>query len=354
MQLDIGTRPTALQALFGAEKAALALALLNGWQRDFPLCSRPFATIGWSLGLREAEVIDYFRALRAAGFISRIGAVVQPNTVGASTLAALSAPRARLEEVAEIISRQPAVTHNYEREHALNLWFVVAAPSRAAVAETLARIERQTGLTVLNLPLVRAFHIDLGFALPGAAQAHAPHDAGNMAQATLAQADITPLDRRLLAAIEDGLELIPTPFAAVGKVLGCSEAAVIQRLAALREAGIIRRFGVVVRHRRLGFRANGMVVWDIPDAQLAQAGERLARAAGVTLCYARRRQLPAWPYNLFCMIHGRARDAVRRRVRELAEMLRDVLGREVRHEVLFSRRCFKQRGARFSLPEERT
>lgn len=327
---------------------ALNMALLDGWQRDFPLSSRPFATIGWSLGLTEAQVIKRLRKLHAEGFISRIGAVVRPNTAGASTLAALRVPRQRLEEVAALVSAQPEVTHNYEREHDVNLWFVLTAPDRRAVSAALQRIARATGLAVLDLPLRRAFHIDLGFALPGSGRTHLPHNTG--AEEAPPTLEITEFDRRLLAAIEDGLPLAPAPFMEVASWLECSETEVIGRLALLRESGVIRRFGVVVRHRKLGFCANAMVVWNVPDELVARAGAVLAQGAGVTLCYERRRQPPEWPYNLFCMIHGQARDAVRRRVSELAGLLRDELGREIAHEALFSRRCFKQRGARFSLP----
>jgi len=328
---------------------ALSLSLLNGWQHDFPLTARPFAIIGGSLGLSQEDVIARYELLQREGYISRIGAVVQPNTVGASTLAALAVPRQHLEEVAAIVSAQEEVTHNYERAHRYNLWFVIAAPDQAAVSATLARIERQSGLRALNLPMRRAYHIDLGFALPGEQRAHLPHNAGDDMRTQATDITITPFDRALLAAIEDGLPLVPEPFAAVAEKLGCAQDVVIRRLAELKAAGIIRRFGVVVRHRKLGFLANAMVVWDVPDELVQKAGQALAKAAGVTLCYERRRQLPHWRYNLFCMIHGRARDAVRRRVRELAELLRDELKRDIAHEALFSRRCFKQRGARFSL-----
>ena len=330
---------------------ALTLSMLDAWQRGFPLIPRPFAEIGDAMGLPEREVIARLAAAQAHGLISRIGAVVQPNTVGASTLAALSVPPERLEEVAAIVSAQPEVTHNYEREHDWNLWFVVTAADRAGVRAVLERIERATGLEVLDLPLKRGFHIDLGFALPEAARPdglkkHLPHNAGDEPTGPIT---ITAFDRRLLAAIEDGLPLIARPYLAVAAQLEATEQQVIDRLRALTAAGVIRRFGIIVRHRRLGFRANAMVVWNVPDALVEQAGRLLARSPGVTLCYERPRRLPYWPYNLFCMIHGREREAVRQRIAELAAMLQHRLGVAIPHAPLFSRRCFKQCGARFSV-----
>lgn len=140
--------------------------LLNDYQRNFPLVARPFRAIGTDLGAEEDEVIARMRLLAASGLVGRIGAMIRPNAVGASTLAALAVPEDRLEAVADIISAQPEVNHNYEREHRLNLWFVVTAEDRESVRRVIKRIERLTGLVVLDLPLQRAFRVDLGFPLP--------------------------------------------------------------------------------------------------------------------------------------------------------------------------------------------
>lgn len=139
--------------------------LLNRGQRDFPLTPRPFADLGRELGMTEAETMAAAGRLLEQQIVGRIGAVVRPNTAGASTLAAVAAPLDRVDAVADIISAQPEVNHNYEREHDLNIWFVVAAADRQAVADVLARIGAQTGLEVVDLPLERAYHIDLGFSL---------------------------------------------------------------------------------------------------------------------------------------------------------------------------------------------
>ena len=141
------------------------LKLLDDYQRDFPLVPRPYRAIAEAAGLSEAEVIEIYARLKEDGALSRIGAVVTPNAAGASTLAAIAAPPARLGEVAALVSAQAEVNHNYEREHAFNLWFVVTAADAQAVEEVLRRIERMTGLAVLDLPLIQSYHIDLGFPL---------------------------------------------------------------------------------------------------------------------------------------------------------------------------------------------
>ena len=150
----------------------------------------------------------------------------------------------------------------------------------------------------------------------------------------------------LIEAIQAGLPLVARPYREIGARLGMSEQAVIGRLRGMIEAGIIKRLGVVVRHHELGYRANAMVVWDVPDERVDRIGRQLGDIDCVTLCYQRPRHLPDWPYNLFCMVHGQDRDDVCACIARLVEA--HGLGK-IRHAVLFSGRRFKQRGARYRL-----
>jgi len=152
-------------------------------------------------------------------------------------------------------------------------------------------------------------------------------------------------DHRLIAAVQDGLPVVPRPYAEVGCQLGLSEDQVIAGLSRLLAEGVIKRLGIVVRHHELGYRANAMVVWDVPDERVGDVGRQLAALPYVTLCYRRPRRLPAWPYNLFCMIHGRDRSAVEAQIEEAVRAIG--LG-DLPRAVLFSRRRFKQRGARYA------
>jgi DNA-binding Lrp family transcriptional regulator len=314
------------------------LVLADRWQHGFPISERPFAGIGEVHGLTEHETINTFARLVERGIVNRIGAVVRPNLAGASTLAALSAPSETLEEIAKIVSSEPFVTHNYERDHAINLWFVVAAPTHDALSQTLASIAHHTQCQVLDLRLERSFHIDLGFSLNDQSKRR-------IAKETAAR-PASDCERALLAVIEDGLPLLPRPYLAVARQLGWRQSDVLERLAALSEAGILSRFGCVLNHRAIGFTANAMAVWNAEDRSVDEFGQRLAGQPEVTLCYRRNRCLPVWPYNLFAMVHGRDESAVRRRIAELSV----ACGLEAYdHATLFSRRCFIQRGARFSM-----
>ncbi|PKQ13629.1 MAG: Lrp/AsnC family transcriptional regulator [Alphaproteobacteria bacterium HGW-Alphaproteobacteria-1] len=316
-------------------------ALLDRFQRDLPLVPRPFAVLADLLGLTEVDVIERLARLAEQGKIARVGATVRPNTAGASTLAALGVPAEQLEEVAAIVGQEPGVNHSYQREHALNLWFVATAADGATLQATLDRIADRTGQPVLDLRLVRPFNIDLGFPLQGGRPA--PRRAVVVDRAALQEGD-----HPLLHLLSQGLPLVPAPYAAAARDLGMTEAAVIARIAALLTAGILTRLGVIVRHRSLGWAANAMVTFDLPEARMEAAGRALAAHPGVTLCYQRRTVPGVWPYGLFCMIHGRSRPEAMA-VLSTARALPDLRGAP--HQVLFSQRCFKQTGARL-LPSE--
>ena len=319
--------------------------LLNDFQRDFPLSPLPFDTIAERLDTDTGTVLQRLRQLRERGAVSRVGPVFRPNTVGVSTLAAMAVPAADLEAVAARVNGFPEVNHNYEREHRYNLWFVVTAPDAAALDAALDRIRTATGHDLLSLPLLRDYHIDLGFRMQlgdsediAAPAAAAPPP--ELADAAAGSAE------DLIDAVQDGLPLVARPYQAIAERLGWSEQAVIEGLRDMIGRGVIKRLGVVVRHHELGYRANAMVVWDVPDAEVDRLGSQLGRQDCVTLCYQRPRRLPDWPYNLFCMVHGRDRDDV------LACIGRMVEGLGLEHvprSVLFSGRRFKQRGARYRL-----
>jgi DNA-binding Lrp family transcriptional regulator len=139
--------------------------LLDGYQRDLPLTPRPYAGIAEELGVDETEVIATLRRLAAEGVVSRVGAVFEPQSVGASTLAAMAVPDDRLAEVAELVNGFAEVNHNYQREHPFNLWFVIIAADEDGIARVIDDIERRTGLEVLDLPMLEGYHLDLGFPL---------------------------------------------------------------------------------------------------------------------------------------------------------------------------------------------
>ena len=190
---------------------------------------------------------------------------------------------------------------------------------------------------MLTLPLLERFHIDLGFDLNGVGRR----------PCTLGSSDRVQLDDgqvSLVAALQCGIPLVAEPFAEIGARLDMAETDVLQQIACWQEQGVIKRFGVVVRHHELGWCENAMAVWDVPDELASAAGKLAAQQSGVTLCYRRARQLPEWTYNLYVMVHGMQRDVVLRQVAALAKNC----GMDAYpSRILFNVRRFKQHGARY-------
>jgi len=150
-------------------------------------------------------------------------------------------------------------------------------------------------------------------------------------------------DQRIIRATQAGLPLVPEPYQAVAAQLGLTTEVVMARLRAMQASGAIRRIGAVPNHYALGYRANGMTVWNVEDAVVDELGERVGRLDFVSHCYRRPRRLPQWPYNLFAMVHGHDRQEV---VGYAARIGR-ILGKSCReHDILYSSQILKKTGLR--------
>lgn len=315
-------------------------SLLNNYQHGFPLVSRPYRAIAADLGLKEPEVLERLARLCDLGAVRRIGAVFTPGAIGVGCLAAMAVPSRLLADVVCMVNAHEAVNHNYEREHSLNLWFVATAADDRTLNRVFTDIETRSGLAVMRFPLVEPYHIDLGFDLHTGLS-----EGGSIHRNHPAPIQIDDNEWRMISALETGLPLSPSPFALLARLAGVGEGTLLRRLAEWLKHGDVRRFGVIVGHRVLGYRANAMAVWDVPDRQVGAVGRALATEPGINLCYRRQRVTSQWPFNLYCMIHGRSRDGVNQQLAQISDRLSLT---RFPHDVLFTRQCFKQTGARYA------
>ncbi|MCQ4333228.1 Lrp/AsnC family transcriptional regulator [Natronomonas sp. F2-12] len=322
-------------------------ALIDGFQSGFPVVERPFRRVGAELGTDENEALRRVERLYESGIFRRFGAVLNPPVIGSSTLAAVRAPEDRFAEIAETVNAHRQVNHNYRRDHEWNMWFVVTAASLEKRKEILAEIESETGCSVLKLPMVTDYYIDLEFPVVNgdrfARESVASTDVDATRISETAAADLSALDRRLILEIQDGFPLSETPYREIASAVDAPVSDVLAAIEELVEDGCIKRIGCIVNHVVTGFDSNCMVVWDVPDGDLDDYGETVGELPYVTLCYHRpRRREQGWPYNLFTMIHGRDPAAVDTKIDELAtEYL------PVDHERLYSTETLKQTGARY-------
>ena len=328
--------------------------LLNDYQRDFGLNSTPFAIIAKENNTDIVTILREIKQLKQAGIIARVGPVFRPNTIGVSTLAAMKVPLYQLEAIAEVVNHYPEVNHNYEREHAFNLWFVATAANQQQLTDVLRNIERETGIAVMSLPLVKEFHIDLGFKMSLQGKLSSIATDKHYSSSQIVHHSTQPNDaiqQQLIAEIQSGLPIVERPYAEIASKLDTSEQDVMRRIDIMLTSGVIRRMGIIVRHRKLGYRANAMVVWDIPNHQIDQLGQQLSKINSITLCYQRPRHKPHWNYNLFTMIHGQDRKSVETCIQNI---ITDYHLEHIDQVALFSKRCFKQRGACYSYSRPET
>lgn len=330
-------------------------AVVNAFQGGFPVVQRPFAPAAEALRERGVDItaeglLETIQRLDEAGTLSRFGPLVNAEAIGGTaTLVAMHAPPERFDEVAETVNDFREVAHNYEREHPqLNMWFVLSVADADRVDTVLEEIETATGQETYNLPKRREFRVEAKFQLDG------PIPEGDIDLSHLGpspsshdRATLTPDERDLIVAVQDGLPLSQTPYADVAADLGQDPTWVVETLRRFVESGKIRRVGVVPNHYGLGYTENGMTVWNVPDDAVRTVGPAVANLDFVTHCYERPRHEGVWEYNLFAMTHGRTPEESQRRIERVREEVAEHVDISASDwDTLFSTRVLKKTGIR--------
>ena len=314
---------------------------INRYQGDFPIEEQPFASVAAKLGTDSATLLSRIQALLDDGMLSRFGPLYDASSMGGSlTLAALSVPRERFDQVAQMVNDMPEVAHNYEREHELNMWFVIATETPELQQQTIERIEQQVNLPVYNFPKLQTFYLGLWLLLDESGAVGTRPVPGPLKQGGMI---IDEIDRSIVQATQQGLPLVAAPYTEVASICACNGKTVMRRMQRMLERGVIRRIGAIPNHYGLGLRANGMSVWDVDDDRLQELGARVGRLDFVSHCYERPRHPPRWPYNLFAMVHGRDREEVNAKVEQIAELLASACRAR---DLLYSTRILKKTGLR--------
>ena len=332
--------------------------LVTELQGALPVAARPFDALAARLGIGAEEMMARLHRLAAEGRIRRVGPVFDSRNLGyVSTLVAGRIPAERLAEAAACVNRLEGVTHNYERRHAYNLWFTLTAPSAEALEAALESVRRRMAPAEFHsLPAEAVYKIGVHFDLTGGRQASAvrprrvcrakavpsqggrppPKPAARPTRPAVPAGPLTEEEKLLVRLLQGGLPLEREPFAPAAARLGWPVDRIVEQIRSWLASGIIRRFGAVVEHRSLGFRANGMAVFRAAAARADEIGRSLAAEPAVSHCY-RRPALPDFPYNLYAMVHGRSEEEVRSVVRRMAEA-----AGVAEYEVLFSVTEFKK------------
>ena len=321
--------------------------LIEELQNDFPLCVHPFAEIGRRCGLSEAQTLRATGQMLADGLIREISALLNGATIGfKSTLVALRVPEARIGEAAERINGHPGVSHNYQRDHSFNIWFTLSLPQEQGFHRTVADITDGEAEQTMILPALRTFKLRVrlsGRRDGGENPAVVPMQlVPTPPVPTPAEpAPLTDIERDVLARLEKPLPVEARPWRAIASDLGIDEARLFDTVGELKSRGVIRRIAAALRHRRVGFTANGMAVFRIPADRIEAAGREAAAFTQVSHCY-QRKSYPEWPYTLYAMVHARSREECASVVQRIS---RAVLCTD--YQVLYSTKEFKKQRVKY-------
>jgi siroheme decarboxylase len=284
--------------------------LLNLLQGSFPLAVRPYAHVAGLAELSEEEVLARTKRLLDERIIREVTPIFDTRVLGySSMLVAAKVDAENPWRAAKIINSHPGVSHNYLRDHDFNLWFTIATEpdSPLGLEGTLEVLQRLTGAeSVRQLPTLRLFKIRMDLEM----------EKGTETLAAVAEAvdhrepeaiELSDLDLAVIRATQGPMEAVPEPFAAAAAELGISQPALLDHLESMRERRALRRVAAILFHRRAGFSANGMGVWRVPEDRIAELGPRMASFRGISHCY-QRPTYEDWPYSVFTMAHGRAKE----------------------------------------------
>jgi DNA-binding Lrp family transcriptional regulator len=284
--------------------------LLNLMQGSFPIAPRPYRHVAELGGVEEGEVMRRVQRLLEKRIIRQVTPIFDTRALGySSMLVAAKVDPEHPHRAAQVINEHPGVSHNYLRNHEFNLWFTIATEpdSELGLEGTLEVLAEAAGAeSVRQLPTLRLFKIRMDLemegdtkALASAAEAKEPIE--------LEPQPYDELDIAVIRALQGDMPVLEEPYAPAAAELGLTQERLLDHLAGMQERGLLRRVAAILYHRRAGFSANGMGVWEVPEEQIFDIGCRMAAFRGISHCY-QRPTYEDWPYSVFTMAHGRSKE----------------------------------------------
>ena len=309
--------------------------ILSRIQKKFPLVPKPFETIANELGISEDEVLSILQEEKANNIIRQTSAIFDTKRLGyTSSLVAFKIAPEKIDAAVEIINAHPGISHNYERNHDFNIWFTlaVAPDSKLGLEKTLEILAKATEAEdYIMLPTLKLFKISVKLNTTGKDEKKE-----KVKKVKHTDIELTPLHHQVIKKAQYDIKMVSEPFKAIIDELGIDYETFFSILIELQEAGVMRRFASILNHRKAGFNANAMVVWDVNADDGEKIGEAAAAFSAVSHCYLRPKYAN-WPYNLFTMVHGKTTEETNGII---AEMSKEIEAKS--HMPLYSSREFKK------------
>ena len=284
--------------------------LLNLMQGRFPLEPRPYAAVAKEAGIAEEEVLARVQALLDDRIIRQVTPIYDTRALGyGSMLVAAKVDPEHPWRAAKVVNSHPGVSHNYLRNHDFNMWFTIAVEedSKLGLDGTLEVIAEKAGAeSVRQLPTLQLFKIRMDLEMEGDAKSLASKVEA-VKPAPVEKVPFDELDRAVIRATQGDMPVVSEPYAPAAAELGMTVPQLLEHLEGMKERGILRRVAAILFHRRAGFSANGMGVWNVPEDRIDELGPQMAAYRGISHCY-QRPTYPDWPYSVFTMAHGRSKE----------------------------------------------
>ncbi len=318
--------------------------VLSRIQKKFPLVERPFAVIAEELGITEDEVLEILRQEKEANIIRQTSAIFDTKRLGyKSSLVAFKIDASKIDEAVAIINAHPGVSHNYERNHEFNIWFTmaVAPDSKLGLERTIEILAELTEAEdYIMLPTLKLFKINVKLNTTGKDEKKE-----KVKKVVHKDIELTPLHHQIIMRAQNDIDFVQEPFKGIIDELGIDYNTFFATLQELQEAGVMRRFASILNHRKAGFNANAMVVWDVDEENGETIGEKAAAFSAVSHCYLRPKY-ENWPYNLFTMVHGKTTEETNAMIEEMAQEIESKS-----HMPLYSSREFKKVRIEYFTPD---
>jgi DNA-binding Lrp family transcriptional regulator len=311
--------------------------ILNEIQWTFPLDSRPYSVMAKKFGIPDAELMQRLEALRKDGIIRQISAIFDTRKLGyKSALVAMAIEPDKLDYVANQVNKHPGVSHNYERNHEYNLWFTLAVPPGSDLKTEIDKFSKLSGIKKTRLlPTIKLFKIGVKLEMVDEKKSDVK-PSEEKKKITETKFVATEEEKDYIRELQKDLEIIERPFLKSAQKLGITEEQLLDKARQYEEIGVMRRFAAILRHREVGFTANGMIVWKVPDERIEQVGAKLGAFPQISHCY-QRPVYQDWPYNVFSMVHCKSIEEAENMAKEIQKQI-DVN----EYKILFSSREFKK------------
>jgi DNA-binding Lrp family transcriptional regulator len=298
-------------------KEELKNTLLSLIQKEFPLIKKPFLELAKKLHISENEVLDMLKEEKNNSIIRQISPIYDTKKLGyKSSLVAFKIEKKDIDKAIEIINSHPGISHNYERNHSFNIWFTIAVDPKSSLGleKTVKLLAKLTNAKeFIILPTLKMFKIQVKLNTTGKDPKRE-----KVTKKSFKKLELTDEHKRIIEKTQYDLPIKSEPFEDIVKELGISYEELFTSLQKFKDAGIMRRFAAILNHRKAGFNANAMVVWDIDEKKGEDIGKKVATFSAVSHCYLRPKY-PNWPYNLFTMIHGKTTEETNSIVEDMAK-----------------------------------